>query len=87
MEKCGYLDFTVINPTLFTFTDDEGTTRHYEFDPQEPKDTIETVGTLIQQFGLTKVICNKIGYGICGSISQYLKTKYNNNKCLFELNT
>ena len=73
MDKIGYLDFSVVNPTLFTFVDDSGTEHRYEFEVQEPQDCIKTVATLIQQHGLTKVVCNKIGYGLCGSISQHLQ--------------
>lgn len=86
MDTIGYLNFSVVNPTLFTFEDAEGTQRHYEFEPQEPQECIKAVATLIQQHGITKVVCNKIGYGLCGSISQYLKTTFGNNNCQFELN-
>ena len=86
MDKIGYLDFSVVNPTLFTFVDEGGTEHRYEFEVQEPQDCIKTVATLIQQHGLTKVVCNKIGYGLCGSISQHLRTVYGNTNCFFELN-
>ena len=85
MENIGYLDFSVVNNTLFSY-DSHGEHVQLEFDPMEPQKCIETIATVIQQNGLTRVICNKLGYGLCGSISQQLKAKYNNNNCFFELN-
>lgn len=86
MEKIGYFNFDVVNPTLFTFVDENGQEHRYEFDVQEPQECIRTVSTFIQQQGIKKVVCNKMAYGLCGSISQYLKTNYNNYNCQFELN-
>ena len=86
MENIGYLDFSAVSPTVFTFDDDQGTHREYHFEAQDPQTCIKSIATLIQEHGLTRVVCNKIGYGLCGSISQYLKATYGNTKCYFELN-
>lgn len=85
MQNIGYLNFSVTSPTLFSFVDAENTQHSYDFDPQEPQSCIEAVAALIQQHGLTRVICNKTGFGLCGSISAFLKSKYSNNSCTFEL--
>lgn len=84
--KIAYLDFSVVNPTLFKYVDKFGNEQEEQFDPQEPQECIKSIATLIQLNGIEKVICNKIGYGLCGSISQQLKTSYGNNNCYFELN-
>ena len=80
-EKYGYLHFSVTADTIFSFDGQE-----FYFDPQDPERQINAIATLIQQNGITHVICNKIGFGLCGSISQHLKTKYNNYNCQFALN-
>ena len=82
-----YLNFSVTEHTVFSFFDtDLDLRRTIEFDPLEPQECIKAVASLIQKYGITKVYCNKIGYGLCGSISQYLKTNYSNDTCFFELN-
>ena len=86
-DKKGYLNFSVVADTIFSYYDTEEQVRkEIAFDPIEPEDCIKAVAAIIQKYGIETVVCNKIGYGLCGSISQYLKSTYNNNTCFFELN-
>jgi len=85
--KVAYLNFSVVENTLFSYYDPQTDDRvEVQFDPMEPHKAIEAIASIIQKCGIEKVICNKIGYGLCGSISQYLRTTYNNASCFFELN-
>lgn len=85
--KYAYFNYDPVGPSIFFYTDDEGTPKETHFNIDDTDRLVEAISASIQTSGADHLVCNSAAIGLKDSINKYLAGMYGyTNPLVFELN-
>ena len=84
--KYGYFNYNPVGPSIFFYTDDNGTPKEMQFNLEDPARLVEAVSGILDATNIDHVLCNNAGLELSDAIKTYMLKKYSDKQVEFEIN-